>query len=477
MEIFLGLFGGLIFGGFVVWLLLRPAQLQLAERLASREAQLSELDARRAQAEADTRQLATAHAQLQQDRAALQATNAQLQQLLTTRQQDLVVALETRRAQDLELRQAAAANGELREAQATLATRLQDLEQSHVEKLALLDDARKQLTDAFQALSLEALRNNNQSFLQLATNTLEERQKAVSEIIKPLREQLQNLEASRIGAYAELSNQVRSLTEQSELLKRETVTLSRALKSSNVRGTWGELQLRRVVELAGMLPYCDFVEQQHTDAGRPDMIIRLPGDVQIVVDAKAPLNAYLEALEATGDARKSALLILHAKQVRDHVKRLSEKAYWQQFDRSPEFVIAFLPGEVFYSTALEQDPSLLEQSVEKRVLLATPTTLIALLKAVAFGWRQERMAREAQQVADIGAELHDRLSKFVAHFDDLRSSLDGAVKAYNRAMGSMESRVLVSARKLRELGAAGTQPELPFIDPIDTQPRRPPGSD
>jgi len=241
-----------------------------------------------------------------------------------------------------------------------------------------------------------------------------------------------------------------------------------------VRGRWGEIQLRRVVEIAGMLSYCDFSEQEtlHTSEGRmrPDLIVKLPGGKNVVVDAKTPLQAYLEAIEATDDGIRNLRLVEHARQVRDHMTKLSSKAYWEQFEASPEFVVMFLPGETFFSAALEQDPGLIEQGVAWRVIPASPTTLIALLKAVAYGWNQEKLARNAHEISMLGKELHDRLRSLFGHLDAAGKGLDRAVEAYNKAIGTLESRVMVSARKFGELGAAITE-EIPEIEPIETTAR------
>ncbi|MCX6623367.1 MAG: DNA recombination protein RmuC [Acidobacteria bacterium] len=370
--------------------------------------------------------------------------------------------------------------------------RAEENRKSAEEKLALLDEARKRLTDSFQALSSQALQSNNESFLHLAKATLEKfqegaksdldtRQKAIDEIVKPLRESLdkvdtkiQDLEKTRVSAYATLTEQVKSLGDTQLLLRAETGNLVRALRSPQVRGRWGEIQLQRVVELAGMQEYCDFVQQESvdTEAGRlrPDMIIRLPNDRQIVVDSKVSLSAYLEALEAPDDAARTECLKSHASQVRAHLTKLAARGYWAQFPASPEFVVAFLPGETFFSAALEQDPSLIEYGVEQKVILATPTTLIALLKAIAYGWRQEKLAANAQAISDLGKELHDRIRKFTEYFVRVGANLGKALDAYNDAGASLERRVLVSTRRFQELGAWQGD-EVPPVDTIDRKAR------
>ncbi len=360
------------------------------------------------------------------------------------------------------------------------------------EKVQLLARAEDALADSFKALSSEALRSNNTAFLELARTQLErfqvtaqgdleQRQKAVEAIVSPIREslekvdgQIRTLEQARTHAYSTLSEQVRSLAEGQQALRLETGNLVTALRSPSVRGRWGEMQLKRVVEMAGMLAHCDFVEQTTTtsDEGRlrPDMIVKLPGGRSVVVDVKAPLSAYLESLEAQDEVTRQAKLADHARQVRDHIRKLSAKSYWSQFEDAPDFVVMFLPGEPFFSAALEQDPTLIEQGVDQQVILATPTTLIALLRAVAYGWRQEQVAESARHISELGRELHTRLSTMSDHFAKLGRSLDGAVRSYNDTMGSLERRVLVTARRFKEHGAVASE-ELAELTPIDRTPQ------
>ncbi len=379
---------------------------------------------------------------------------------------------------------------------ARLESTLESERKTNAEKLELVTNASERanedLRDAFKSLASDALKSNNSSFLVIAEETLkrfqsqargdlEARQKAVADLVAPVRDslnkvdaQIQQMEVARGDAYGELRAQVQSLISTQKELQSETGNLVRALRTPNVRGRWGEIQLRRVVEIAGLLSYCDFTEQESvtTETGRlrPDLVVKLPGGKNVVVDAKTPLQAFLDAFETSDEEARRACLANHARQVRDHMKTLAGKNYWEQFDPTPEFVVMFLPGETFFSAALEQDSSLIEQGVLSRVIPASPTTLIALLKAVNYGWNQEKLARNAQQISALGKELHDRLRLLAAHITQVGTGLDRAVESYNKAVGSLESRVLVSARKFAELGASVAD-DIPELEPIETTAR------
>jgi len=371
-------------------------------------------------------------------------------------------------------------------------TRLAEAQASFAEQRLLLEQARAQLTDAFGHLSAEALRNNNEAFLVVARGAferlhadakgeLEARKQAVDAVIGPIREtleryerQIQEMEERRQNAYGALDEHLRGLAAANLQLQRETGNLVTALRTPQVRGRWGEMTLRRVAELAGMSEHCDFVEQETLEVGearqRPDMIVNLPGGRRIVVDAKAPLQAFIDAAAAVLPEERDAQMSRHGSLVRAHMNQLGARSYWEQFDRAPELVVLFLPGESFFAAALETDRTLIEDGMEKRVIIATPTTLIALLRAVAYGWRQEQIAASAQAISDMGKQLYDRIRTFLDHYTSIGETLERAVISYNRATASLESRILPSARKFKEYGAA-TGEELAEISSIDSMPR------
>jgi DNA recombination protein RmuC len=332
---------------------------------------------------------------------------------------------------------------------------------------ALLDKADQRLRDTFQALAAQALNDNRASFFDLAKTSFETYRQPIADTLKRVDERLGDVERERIESYARLSEQIVALGSSANLL-------AHALRTPAVRGRWGELQLRRVVEMAGMLQRCDFEEQPglFSENGRlrPDLIVHLPGGKQIVVDAKVPLEAFLEAQASTDEESRLARLQGHARQVRDHMDRLASKAYWDQLGNSPEMVVMFLPGESLFSAALQHDLTLIEHGIRQRVLLASPLTLIAMLTTVAHSWRQEAMTENYREVARLGKEFYERLATFADRFDEIRKRLDGAVQAYNEAAGSFESRILVSARRLRDLEVT-TAAELPPADPIERVPR------
>lgn len=347
-------------------------------------------------------------------------------------------------------------------------------ERSLQEKLTLID---QELPKAFAHASQEALKKNNELFLELAGQNLEKKQEAIDNLVKPIKEalekvdkQVQDVEKERKEAYGGLMQNLKSVSETQQKLEKETSNLVRALGKSSQRGRWGEIQLRRVCEMAGMLQYCDFQEQQSTDSEegrlRPDVVVQLPSHKTIVVDAKTPLDAYLQATESNDDAERTELMRNHVKHVRTHIQQLGAKRYWDQQKTTPEFVVMFIPLESMWAAALQIDPQLIELGVDNKVIVATPVTLIGLLKAVAYGWKQENLAENAQKISDLGRELYARVAKMADHFAKVGKSLDHAVTAYNDTVGTLDNRVLPQARKFRDLHSATTD-EIKTIEPID----------
>jgi len=378
------------------------------------------------------------------------------------------------------------------EARVRAETQMVETHQRLEEERRLLDDARARLTDTFRSLAGETLGAHSRDFLRLAQENLQtvlaeargdlgKRQEAIDGLVRPLNdslkrfdEQIRGLESTRLKAYTSLEEQIKGLSLAQGQLQKETANLVTALRKPQVRGRWGEMTLKRVAELAGMVEHCDFTEQVSTtvEGGRvrPDMVVRLPGDREIVVDAKVSLEAYLDAVAADTEERRAEHLARHAAQMRTHLDQLAAKSYWEQFARAPEFVVMFIPGESFFAAAIESDRELVEDGLKKSVILATPTTLMALMRAVAFGWRQEQVARNAQEISDLGREVYERMRVLAGHLGKIGKGLDAATGAYNSAVGSLESRVLPAARRFKDLGAA-TGEEIPELEPLKNDPR------
>jgi len=410
-----------------------------------------------------------------------------LAQRKTELEQEVTVA----RAQ---LAQAQQENSSLAAARAAVEATLESERKNTKEKLELLNAATEDMKAQFRALASNALESNNASFLQLAKSELEKqqseakselekREKAVETLVQPIKDSLKSvddnlrvLETKRTADYSSLTTLVQSLHESQNALKVETGNLVKALREPQSRGRWGELQLRRCLELAGMLDHCDFHEQVSVAADdrvlRPDVVVKLPGDKNLVVDSKVPLAAYLAALEAPDETTRAARLLDHARHVRQHIDLLAAKSYWAQFEPTPDFVVLFLPGEVFFRAALDADPELIEYGVNRKVIVTSPTTLIALLRAVAYGWNQKNLAESARKISEAGKQLYERLCTMAEHFEDMGKRLGSTVEAYNKAVGSMERSVFSVARKMPELDRSLSAEELPEIKQVEKAPRQ-----
>jgi len=451
MELALAAVAGLVLGGTLVWVVVS------ARAKAATAALVAGLERRAGAAEAT---VAEVRAQGQRAAAVLEALRVQL---------------------DAE-----------QEARVRAETQMVEAGRRVDEERRLLVDAQAQLTDTFRSLAGETLGAQSRDFLRLADENfkivlaeargdLGKRQEAIDGLVRPLAESLQSfgehvrgLETTRAKAYTSLEEQIKGLSAAQGQLQKETANLVTALRKPQVRGRWGEMTLKRVAELAGMVEHCDFTEQVTVEAAggrlRPDMVVRLPGEREIVVDAKVSLEAYLDAVAADTEETRAVHLARHAAQMRTHLNQLAAKGYWEQFERAPEFVVMFIPGESFFAAAIESDRELVEDGMKKSVVLATPTTLMALLRAVAFGWRQEQVTRNAQEISETGRQLYERMSALAGHLAKIGKGLDAAALAYNGAVGSLESRVLPAARRFKDLGAA-TGDEIPQLESLKIEPR------
>ena len=382
-------------------------------------------------------------------------------------------------------------NRSLEQAKTMAETKLEEALKNIDEQKKILEKAEEKLVTTFQALSGESLKSNNKAFVELAKESLEsvvtkakgefgEKEQSIKHIVTGLNDalgryeqQVSELEKKRASDYGSLENQIKSLVTTNQQLQKETGNLVTALRRPEVRGRWGEITLKRVVELSGMAEHCDFTEQTSvsTDEGRlrPDMIVHLPANRDIVVDSKVSLNAFIDAVSVTSEVERKSLIQKHAQHVRNHMKSLTNKKYWDQFSNAPEFVVMFIPGESFLSAALSVDHTLIEDGMENRVIIATPTTLIALLRAVAFGWRQEQIAKHAKEIARLGKDVYDRFEPFIGHINKTGGHLSQATASFNKMISSLETRVMVSVRKFKELGATGDS-ELASIQPVDQIP-------
>ena len=462
MEIVLALLAGVVIGFAIAWFFVNmrsqhACAQQVADLQTSHADQINELEKRSSGAEARTEEL---RQQIQQRESDLSAVRNEL-------------------------------DGE-RQSKVEAVTKLESSQKSFEEQKALIEVMKKEMSDTFHALSSAALKSSSEDFLRLASEhlgkvasdtkgKLGEHRAALDGMIKPLQEmlkryeeQIHSIEENRHKAYGSLKEQMRTLAATHESLQKETSNLVSALRKPQVRGRWGEMQLKRVAELSGMSMHCDFTEQQsmETEKGRirPDMVVHLPMGREIVVDSKVSLEAYLDATAAKTEDERRVNMDKHAQQVRMHMHKLSSKEYWSQFRQSPEFVVLFIPGESFLSAALDVDNTLIEDGMQKRVIIATPTTFVALLRAIAYGWRQEQIAKNAQTISDLGKQLYERMNTLIQHFENIGSNLNKAIGSYNKAVASLESRVLPSVRRFRELGVHGTH-ETPRVEQIDQTPR------